>query len=193
VHQRRRTVRAEVFGAFVQSAQWQRGAFSLFYDEWGGFFDHVRPPVFADERSSRVDANNFGQAGFRVPSILASPHARANFVDSTVYDHTSVLCFLEWRFLGAPAHGAGRANAAWHLTQRDRHANNYGRSLRSGEVSPDVDLNLRVARPTPGCGNELNLEQLDPETDPFVLSQELKDLTTRQYPEPTLTPWLDKA
>ena len=183
----------EIFGAFVQSAQWRRGSFSLFYDEWGGFFDHVRPPVFADERLSKVDANNFGQAGFRVPSILASPYARANFVDSTVYDHTSVLRFLEWRFLGAPAHGAARRGARWHLTKRDLHANNYGRSLRPADPSPDVDLKLQVKRPTPACGNEVNLEQLDGEADPFRLSQELQDLTGRLYPEPTLTPWLDKA
>jgi len=56
-----------------------------------------------------------------------------------------------------------------------------------------VDLNLQVKRPTPACGNEINLEQLDSETDPFTLSQELKDLTGRLYPEPTLTPWLEKA
>jgi hypothetical protein len=183
----------EVFGAFVQSRQWRRGMFALFYDEWGGFFDHVRPPILADERASTVDANNFGQAGFRVPSILASPYARANFVDPTVYDHTSVLRFLEWRFLGAPAHGARRTDAKWFLSMRDRHANNYGRSLRAGNPNPDVDLNLQVKRPTPGCGNEVDLEQLDSESDPFQLSQELADLTQRLYPGPTLTPWLDKA
>jgi phospholipase C len=183
----------EVFGAFVHSRHWRRGSFALFYDEWGGFFDHVRPPILPDERASKVDARNFGQAGFRVPSILASPYVRANFVDSTVYDHTSVLRFLEWRFLGAPAHGAGRTGHKWFLTARDRHANNYGRSLRATDPNPDVDLNVQVKRPTPACGNELDLALLDTEADPFQLSQELRDATKRLYPEPTLTPWLDKA
>jgi hypothetical protein len=50
-----------------------------------------------------------------------------------------------------------------------------------------------VKRPTPACGNELDLKLLDPEADPFQLSQELADATKRLYPEPTLTPWLDKA
>jgi phospholipase C len=77
-----------------------------------------------DERASKVDANNFGQAGFRVPSILASPYARANVVDSTIYDHTSVLRFLEWRYLCAPARGPGRPGPKWYLTKRDQHANN---------------------------------------------------------------------
>ena len=79
----------------------------LCYDEWGGFFDHVRPPILADDRASRIDTNNFGQAGFRVPSIVASPYARPGAVDHTVYDHTSILRFLHWRFLGAPAEGPG--------------------------------------------------------------------------------------
>jgi phospholipase C len=182
----------EVFGAFVQSPHWQRGAFTLFYDEWGGFFDHVRPPILADARASRVDARNFGQAGFRVPSILASPYARANFVDSTVYDHTSVLRFLEWRFLGAPAHGPGPGRGRWWLTTRDRHAHNYGRSLLARDPSPDVDLSVHVERPTPACGNEIDLQRLDSERDPFQVSEQLKAETDRLYPEATLTPWLDR-
>jgi len=183
----------EVFGAFVQSTQWNRGMFSLFYDEWGGFFDHVRPPTFPDERASKDDANNFGQAGFRVPSILASPYAPANFVDATVYDHTSLLRFLEWRFLGAPPHGTARRGSKWYHNTRDRHANNYGRSLRATGPNPDVDLKLTIEPPTPACGNEIDLERLDSDEDPFKISDEFKNTLGRTYPEPTLTPWLDKA
>ncbi len=116
-----------------------------------------------------------------------------NHVDSTVYDHTSVLRFLEWRFLGAPAHGPGHDAARWSLTRRDRHANNYGRTLSAGDPNPEVDLKLQVKRPTPPCGNELDLERRDPQADPFRLSQEMQDLTGRLYPEPTLTPWLDHS
>lgn len=183
----------EVFGAFVQSSRWHSGAFVLCYDEWGGFFDHVRPPLLADERASKIDADNFGQAGFRVPSILASPYARSSFVDSTVYDHTSVLRFLEWRFLGAPARGPGRSRPRWWLTKRDRNAHNYGQSLRPRDPTADVDLTVHVPRPTPACGNELDLEKLDSEPDAFQVSEELDAETRRLYPEPTLTPWLDKA
>ena len=79
----------------------------LTYDEWGGFFDHVAPPILPDLRASANDEENFGQAGFRVPTVLASPYARPGFVDHTQYDHTSILRFLEWRFLGAPPRGPG--------------------------------------------------------------------------------------
>jgi len=180
----------ETIGAFVQSPQWRRGMFALFYDEWGGFFDHVRPPILPDERASTVDANNFGQAGFRVPSIIASPYARQNFVDSTVYDHTSLIRFLEWRFLGAPAHGPGRGPSDWYLTKRDRHAANLGRSLVA-QPNVEAELNVQVKRPTLPCSNESSLAVADPQPDAFVLSSELKALTDRLYPAPTLTPWLE--
>src|SRR5262249_38307828 len=35
--------------AFVASSHWQRGAMILTYDEWGGFFDHVKPVRFHDD------------------------------------------------------------------------------------------------------------------------------------------------
>ena len=181
----------ETIGAFVQSPQWQRGLFVLCYDEWGGFFDHVRPPILADDRASKVDAHNFGQAGFRVPSILVSPYARRGAVDSTVYDHTSILRFLHWRFLGAPAAGPGNgAKASWALSKRDRYAHNIGRSL-STRKDPDVQLDVSVLRPTPPCGNETALAAADPEPDAFRVSAEMQALTDRLYPAPTLTPWLD--
>ena len=41
-----------VFGAVARSPQWARTLFVLTYDEWGGFFDHVAPPVLADDRAS---------------------------------------------------------------------------------------------------------------------------------------------
>ncbi len=181
----------ETFGAFLQSAQWQRGLFVLCYDEWGGFFDHVPPPILADDRASKVDANNFGQAGFRVPSILASPFARRGAVDQTVFDHTSILRFLHWRFLGAPPEGPGRtAKVDWALSRRDRHAHNIGRSLWAHRDA-DVQLDVAVRKPTPPCGNEAALAVLDPEADAFRVSAEMQALTDRLYPSPTLTPWLD--
>ena len=181
----------EIFGALLQSTQWHRSLFVLCYDEWGGFFDHVRPPILADDRASRVDANNFGQVGFRVPSIVASPYARPGAVDHTVYDHTSILRFLHWRFLGAPAEGPGSGPASrWALSKRDRNAHNIGRSLWTRRHA-DVQLDVSVRQPTPPCGNESVLAAADPEPDVFRVSAEMQTLTDRLYPSPTLTPWLD--
>jgi len=126
-----------IFSAFHASPQWRRGAMMVTYDEWGGFFDHVPPPVVADDRASAVDEDNFGQVGFRVPMLLASPFAQPGYVDHRVYDHTSVLRFLEWRFLGAPPEGPTGNN--WWLCTRDRYSNNLGASLLS---TPDNDGDL---------------------------------------------------
>ena len=99
-----------------------------------------------------VDDENFGQAGFRVPALVASPYARRGYVDHTLYDHTSVLRFLEWRFLGAAA-GAGKPGQSWFLTERDRRANNLGAGLASEPVEKRVGIKLDVVLtdPSPGC------------------------------------------
>ena len=137
----------DVFQAFAESPNWHRGAFILTYDEWGGFFDHVAPPVLADDRATNVDATNYGQAGFRVPTILASPYSLPGYVDHRTYDHTSILRFLQWRFLGAPAEGPGTGSAPWALKVRDRYANNLGASLAAEKPDPTIfdigDLPLR--------------------------------------------------
>ena len=127
--------------------------FVLTYDEWGGFFDHVAPPVLPDDRASTIDQENFGQASFRVPTVLASPYARRGFVDHHVYDHTSVLRFLEWRFLGAPAQGPGEDGDTWFLTTRDRNARNLGASLVAEKPERDVgfDVDLDLETPSEPC------------------------------------------
>jgi phospholipase C len=144
----------DVFAAFARSKHWKRGAFVVVYDEWGGFYDHVPPPILPDNRANPVDDENFGQAGFRVPALVASPYARRGYVDHTVYDHTSVLRFLEWRFLGAPARGPGKPGQSWFLTARDQNANNIGASLASELVEKRVGINLDVVLtdPSPPCG-----------------------------------------
>lgn len=140
----------DVVAAFARSPNWHKGALVLTYDEWGGFFDHVAPPVLPDDRSG-PDAENFGQAGFRVPTVLMSPFAQPGFVDHRQYDHTSILRFLEWRFLGAPAEGAG-GDASWSLTTRDRNANNIAASLVSTPTTEiDFDLDVGIEAPSPEC------------------------------------------
>ena len=143
-----------VFKAFATSPQWQRGVYISTYDEWGGFYDHVAPPHFADDRASATDQDDFSQAGFRVPTIMASPFAHAGLVDGRAYDHASILRFIEWRFLGAPPEGPGSANDTWFLTRRDRYASNLGASLSGSIIDPALyfDINLAIDPPSPACG-----------------------------------------
>jgi phospholipase C len=70
--------------ALSMSSAWDSSAFMWTYDDWGGWFDHVRPPRVAG-----------GTLGFRVPALLVSPYARRGHVDSTRLDTTSILRFIE--------------------------------------------------------------------------------------------------
>ena len=86
---------------------WAKTVFILNYDENDGFFDHVPPPipaVGAAPGKSTVDLaheNYHGEPvglGPRVPMIVVSPWTKGGWVNSEVFDHTSVIRFLEARF-----------------------------------------------------------------------------------------------
>jgi phospholipase C len=88
-------------------AVWARTAFIICYDEEGGFFDHVPPPVppasHADGYSGISTAGEISGGepvglGARVPLLVLSPWTRGGWVCSEVFDHTSILRFLERRF-----------------------------------------------------------------------------------------------
>ncbi len=97
----------------AQPALWSQTVLFLSYDENGGFFDHV-PPVTPPPGTpgefvtvpSVPDPNALGVPpirgpiglGFRVPMLVVSPFSRGGFVCSDLFDHTSVLRFLETRF-----------------------------------------------------------------------------------------------
>jgi phospholipase C len=74
---------------------WAKTLFILNYDENDGIFDHVPPPVPPDGTPHEfVNGLPIG-AGFRVPCILISPWTTGGRVCSDVFDHTSILLFLE--------------------------------------------------------------------------------------------------
>jgi phospholipase C len=100
-----------IYNAVVQSPAWPRTLLIVTFDEWGGFFEHVPPPVAPD-----VDPR-FTQRGFRIPCLLISPYARRGKVAHGVYDHTSILKLVEWRWGLKP------------LSVRDGAANNLAAAL----------------------------------------------------------------
>ncbi len=83
--------------ALMSSKHWWDTAFILTYDDWGGWYDHVAPP--------QVDDDGYG---FRVPALIVSPYARNGFIDSTEYDFTSILAFMEHLFGLSPLTPNGR-------------------------------------------------------------------------------------
>jgi phospholipase C len=82
---------AAAYQALAVSPQWNRCLLVITYDEGGGFFDHVAPPTQPDERA----AEGFDQLGFRVPTLVCGPYAKAGHVSSVPRDHTSGLRHIE--------------------------------------------------------------------------------------------------
>jgi len=89
-----------VVRAIMASSVWPSTAIIVTYDEYGGRWDHVAPPVI----------DRWGP-GTRVPAVVISPYAKRRFVDHTLYDMTSILKFVETRWKLEP------------LSMRDAQAN----------------------------------------------------------------------
>src|SRR6202049_2898247 len=102
-----------VAALMANPALWAKTAFFSTYDENGGFFDHVpRVPAPAGTPGEYVTAPAMPDPtvagspavtgpiglGFRVPMLVVSPFSRGGLVSSDLFDHTSVLRFLETRF-----------------------------------------------------------------------------------------------
>jgi phospholipase C len=104
---------------------WSRTVLLVMYDENDGFFDHVPPPAppslkdgvvlggstvdtAGEYHTVRAPSEHTAERddlmgrpyglGPRVPMLVVSPWSRGGWVDSEVFDHTSVIRFLERRF-----------------------------------------------------------------------------------------------
>jgi phospholipase C len=140
----------QVYEAVTSAPTWENTVFIINYDEWGGFYDHVPPPLAPQTELDPVIGND-GRLGFRVPLLVASPLARRGFVAHKQYDHTSILTMAEWRWGLAP------------LSVRDETANNLAhvldfRSKKNASV-PRFDV------PTGNFGNPCTHEILRAHSD----------------------------
>jgi phospholipase C len=106
-----------IYEAVASSKHWKNTMIVFQYDEWGGFFDHAPPSTAPISDIDRAAGYTDGLRGFRVPAIIVAPFAPRGHVASTVFDHTSVLRFIEWRWKLDP------------LTERDATAANLAEVL----------------------------------------------------------------
>jgi acid phosphatase len=97
---------ARLVKAIQDSSIWPHVVIIVTYDEHGGRWDHVPPPVI----------DRWGP-GLRVPTVIISPFAKQGFVDHTEYETVSILKFIETRWGLSP------------LEERDRRANDLARAL----------------------------------------------------------------
>lgn len=72
---------------------WPELAIFVTFDDWGGYTDHVTPPV--TDRLANHDPYRYGS---RVPCVVVSPYAKPRHVSHTVSSHTSLVAFIERTF-----------------------------------------------------------------------------------------------
>lgn len=108
----------DVVSALTRSPQWNKMAFFLTYDEHGGLYDHLPPPEACPPDNidpildkGDVTQGKFDRLGVRVPLIVVSPYTKKGYVSHAVYDHTSVLRFVQAKFK-LPALTSRDANAS---------------------------------------------------------------------------------
>ncbi|GCD91863.1 alkaline phosphatase family protein [Nocardioides sp. LS1] len=124
----------QVYDAVRNGPGWEKTVLVINYDEWGGFYDHV-PPTTAPDVSPKTALR-----GFRVPALMISPLARRNYISHHVYDHTSVLKMIEWRWGLKP------------LTPRDANARNIAEVLDFTSPPNTASPTYTVPTVTPlGC------------------------------------------
>lgn len=123
-----------IYNALKASPQWERCLFVVTYDEHGGFYDHVPPPLSQDDFADL----GFDQLGFRVPSLVVGPYVREGHVSSTVYDHTSIYRTLS-HLWGMPPLTLREQNAHTFLDVLDTER------LRKGDPRAPVELAPVVA------------------------------------------------
>ncbi len=78
-----------IINAVMRSPDWNSTAIFLSWDDWGGFYDHVKPPT--------VDQNGYG---LRVPGLVISPYAKRGYIDHQTLSHDAYVKFIEDDFLG---------------------------------------------------------------------------------------------
>jgi phospholipase C len=80
-----------IINSIMKSSAWDSTAIFVTWDDWGGFYDHVPPPV------KTKDALGYG---LRVPGIVVSPYARKGYIDKQVLSFDAYAKLIEDLFLG---------------------------------------------------------------------------------------------
>ena len=102
---------ARTLNALEQSPDWSSTAVVIAYDDSDGWYDHVMSPITSPSATAADALNGAGKCGNvpagstaypdrcgygpRLPLLVISPYAKANYVDHTLTDQTSVLKFIE--------------------------------------------------------------------------------------------------
>jgi phospholipase C len=135
---------ARVVEAVMHGRGWPHTLLIWFYDEHGGYYDHVPPPpavepddvlphslldaggplrwvlrhlpLWRSLRTQDAASGRYDRYGFRVPAVVVCPYARPDFVTSTVFDHTSAVKLIEEKWNLPPlTRRDAAATAPWEM------------------------------------------------------------------------------
>ncbi len=133
---------AAVVNAIGGSQYWNSTAIFLIWDDWGGLYDHVVPPMM----------NNWYELGFRVPLVVISPYAKRAYVSHVQHEFGSILAFTEETF----GIRKGALNATDVRADDLSDAFNYNQKVR-----PFVTISAPPFKPGGGPSSVLNAEDPD--------------------------------
>ncbi|MEO6834639.1 MAG: alkaline phosphatase family protein [Candidatus Tumulicola sp.] len=124
---------SSIVNAVGASQYWNDCAIFIVWDDWGGWYDHVKPPVY-----------NSYELGIRVPLIVVSPYAKRGYVSHTQYEFGSILKFTEAAFkTGSLNTTDARANSLDDVFKFSRPQRPFVRikapPLRVDPTVPDTD------------------------------------------------------
>jgi phospholipase C len=141
----------EVYNAVTSSLSfWNRSLTFVGYDEHGGFFDHVSPPLVKTTSPSGVTYDPFLSLGPRTPAYILSPFVKASRCVSNIFDHTSLLKFIAERF----------GNGSYSLDVDPRPVENLSAAL-------SFDSPILTPPPAPEMNSFLSRQ---PPSNPFVVT-----------------------
>ena len=155
---------ARTFHAVAQGPGWKNTVFIVNFDENGGFFEHVPPPRAAAPNGVDPDiVNGRTLLGPRVPTVIASPFTRGTpakpRVIHSIFDHTSALKLIEWRWRLKP------------LTKRDASIENLAQALNFTAPNAAVPWLPSPSAPAPRPCFALNSAATAAEADASQLTQ----------------------
>ena len=81
---------ASIVNAVGNSPYWKNTVVFILWDDWGGWYDHVKPPIDA--------TYGYYEYGFRVPLLVVSPYTPKGYVSQKQHDFGSILHFVETVF-----------------------------------------------------------------------------------------------
>lgn len=138
---------SSVYEALRRSPQWERTLLVIYYDEHGGFYDHVAPPTVENDDYAN---EGFDQLGFRVPGLLVGPLVKPGYVLRSMVDHASVPKLISRIFgvdqVNARAANAGDFDEAFDIERIDEKKRQDPPSMKNIEI-PHAKVREALSKP----------------------------------------------